>query len=178
MVGGFTNNLTYKGFDLSVGFNFQIGGDVYNANKMYFTKMNNKNRNSLPQSADRFTYIDETGANVFTNSEKLAQINQNATYASIEGSSTLKFHSGYVEDASYLRLNNVTFGYTFPIKTINKIKVKSLRVYSSAYNLWTLTNYSGFDPEVNTKSNGGLTPGVDWGAYPRSLSFVFGLNLT
>ncbi len=178
VVGGFTNNLTYKGFDLSVGFNFQIGGDVYNANKMYFTKMNNKNRNSLPQSADRFTYIDETGANVFTNSEKLAQINQNATYASIEGSSTLKFHSGYVEDASYLRLNNVTFGYTFPIKTINKIRVKSLRVYSSAYNLWTLTNYSGFDPEVNTKSNGGLTPGVDWGAYPRSLSFVFGLNLT
>lgn len=178
IVGGFVNNITYKNLDFSFGFNFQIGGDVYNANKMYFTKMNNKNRNSLPQSADRFTYIDPTGANVFDNPEKLAEINKDATFASINGSSTLKFHSGYVEDGSYLRLNNVTLGYTFPTKMMDKIKIKSLRVYSSAYNLWTLTNYSGFDPEVNTKSNGGLTPGVDWGAYPRSLSFVFGLNLT
>lgn len=178
VVGGFVNNLTYKDFDFSVGFNFQIGGDVYNANKMYFTKMNNKSRNSLPQSADRFTYIDATGANVFANPEKLAEINKDAKYASINGSSVLKFHSGYVEDASYLRLNNITLGYTLPAKLLKKIKVKNLRVYSSAYNLWTLTSYSGFDPDVNTKSNGGLTPGVDWGAYPRSLSFVFGLNLT
>lgn len=178
LVGGFVNNFTYKNFDFSIGFNFQIGGDVLNANKMYFTKMNNKNRNSLPQSAERFTCIDETGLNVFSNPEKLAEINKNATFASVEGSSVLKFHSGYVEDASFLRLNNITLGYSLPKALLNKIMVKNLRVYSSAYNLWTLTGYSGFDPEVNTKSNGGLTPGVDWGAYPRSLSFVFGLNLT
>ena len=53
-----------------------------------------------------------------------------------------------------------------------------MRFYTSGYNLFTLTKYSGFDPEVNTKPNGGLTPGVDWGAYPRSMSFVVGLNLS
>ncbi len=179
LIGGFINNFTYKGFDLSIGLNFQIGGDVFNANKMYFTKMNNKKRNSLAMSADRFTYIDpSTGANVFDNPERLAAINAGKTIASIDGSSVLRFHSGYVEDASYLRLNNLTFGYTFPKQLINKAYISNLRVYASAYNLFTLTGYSGFDPEVNTKPNGGLTPGVDWGAYPRSLSFVFGLNLS
>lgn len=178
IIGGFTNNFSFKGFDLSIGFNFQIGGDVYNANKMYFTKMNNRNRNSLSNAAERFTYIDANGANVFNDPEKLAAINRNANYASIEGSSNLAFHSGYVEDASFLRLNNVTFGYTFPKAWLNKVYISNLRVYASAYNLFTITGYSGYDPEVNTKPNGGLTPGVDWGAYPRSLSFVFGLNLS
>ncbi|MFR8837899.1 hypothetical protein, partial [Bacteroides nordii] len=84
----------------------------------------------------------------------------------------------YVEDASFLRLNNVTFGYTFPKTWLKKAYISNLRVYASAYNLFTITGYSGYDPEVNTKPNGGLTPGVDWGAYPRSLSFVFGLNLS
>ncbi|OKZ04574.1 MAG: SusC/RagA family protein [Bacteroides sp. 41_26] len=178
IIGGFINNFTFKGFDLSIGLNFQIGGDVYNANKMYFTKMNNKNRNSLANAAERFTYIDGTGANVFKDPEKLAILNRNANYASIEGSSNLAFHSGYVEDASFLRLNNVTFGYTFPKTWLKKAYISNLRVYASAYNLFTITGYSGYDPEVNTKPNGGLTPGVDWGAYPRSLSFVFGLNLS
>lgn len=176
--GGFINNFSYKGFDLSIGLNFQIGGDIFNANKMYFTKMNNKKRNSLAMSADRFTYIDPaTGANIYNDPERLGAVNAGKSVASIDGSSVLKFHSGYVEDASFLRLNNLTFGYTFPKRLMQKAHIANLRLYASAYNLFTITGYSGFDPEVNTKPNGGLTPGVDWGAYPRSLSFVFGLNL-
>lgn len=179
VIGGITNNFSYKGFDLSIAFNFQIGGDVYNANRMYFTKMNNRRRNSLSMSADRFTYIDsQTGENIFNNPERLAAVNQGKSMASIDGSSVLKFHSGYIEDASFLRLNNITFGYTLPKSLLKKAYIDNLRLYASAYNLFTITGYSGFDPEVNTKPNGGLTPGVDWGAYPRSLSFVFGLNLS
>ncbi|MCC8187733.1 MAG: TonB-dependent receptor [Bacteroides sp.] len=178
LIGGILNNFAWKGFDLSVGFNFQIGGNVYNANKMYFTKMNNKHRNSLSNAAKRFTYIDETGRNVFSDPAKLSAINTHATYASIEGSSNLALHSGYIEKASFLRLNNVTFGYTLPGALTQKFYVNHLRFYASAYNLLTITGYSGYDPEVNSKPNGGLTPGVDWGAYPRSLSFVFGANLT
>lgn len=176
--GGLINSFTYKNFDLSFAFNFSIGNEVYNANKMYFTKMNNKYRNSLGIVADRFTYIDETGANVFSNPEKLAEINTNSSYSSVEGSSVLRFHSGYIEDGSFIRLNNMTFGYTLPKNLLKRMHMSNLRFYVSGYNLLLLTKYSGFDPEVNAKANGGLTPGVDWGAYPRSMSFVVGMNLS
>lgn len=178
LIGGITNTFTYKGFDLSFNFSFKIGGDVYNANKMYYTKLSNKYRNSLSLSADRFTYIDETGANVFNNPEKLREINPNPKTASINGSANMLFHSGYIEDGSYLRLDNLTFGYSLPKSLLRKFSVQQLRLYASSYNLFTITGYDGFDPDVNVRPNNGLTPNVDWGAYPRSLTFVFGLNLT
>lgn len=176
--GGLTNTFRYKNFDLSFAFTFSIGNEVYNANRMYFTKTNNKYRNSLAETAQRFTYIDETGANVFNDPEKLAEINRGNSWASIEGSQNLKFHSRFVEDGSYLRLSNITFGYSFPKDMMKKIHVSNLRIYASAYNLFVITKYTGFDPDVNARPNGGLTPGVDWGAYPRSMSAVIGLNLS
>lgn len=178
-IGGMVNTFNYKNFDLSFAMNFSIGGDVYNANTMYFTKTSNRYRNSLAASAQRFTYIDpETGANVFNDPERLAAINVDSSNASIDGTAVMKFNSGYIEDGSFLRLNNFTFGYALPKELIKKLHISKMRFYTSGYNLFTLTNYSGFDPEVNTKPNGGLTPGVDWGAYPRSMSFVVGVNLS
>ncbi|HHU27394.1 MAG TPA: TonB-dependent receptor [Bacteroidales bacterium] len=176
--GGFTNTFQYKQFDLSFAFNFSIGNDVLNANKMYFTKMNNRYRNSLAMVTDRFTYINDGGENVFTFPDELKAINERKTNASIDGSANLKFHSNYIEDGSYLRLNNLTLGYTLPTSLVSKAHISNARLYLSGYNLLLFTKYSGFDPDVNAKPNGGLTPGVDWGAYPRSLSFVLGLNLT
>ena len=176
--GGFTNTFNYKQFDFSFAFNFSIGNNVYNANKMYFTKMNNRYRNSLSIVANRFTYIDERGQKVFDNPEKLAAVNVNKNYSSIEGSANLKFSSKYIENGSYLRLNNITLGYTVPRNLLKKVQVSNLRFYFSGYNLLLFTKYSGFDPEVNAKPNGGLTPGVDWGAYPRSMNFVLGANLS
>jgi TonB-dependent starch-binding outer membrane protein SusC len=178
-IGGIVNSFTYKNFDFSFALNFSIGGDVYNANKMYFTKTSNRYRNSLAITSERFTYIDpETGANVYNDPERLAAINVNSTTASVDGTAVMRFHSGYIEDGSYLRLNNFTFGYTLPKDVLKKLRLSTMRFYTSGYNLLTLTKYSGFDPEVNTKPNGGLTPGIDWGAYPRSLSFVVGVNMS
>ena len=85
-------------------------------------------------------------------------------------------HSWAVEDGSFLKLSNITLGYTFPKKIIEKIGISKLRLYATGSNLLTWTKYSGFDPEVSTMGNG-LTPGVDFGAYPKSRSFVFGINL-
>ena len=82
-----------------------------------------------------------------------------------------------VEDGSFLRLSTVTIGYTLPAAISSKLKMKKLRVYASGYNLFLWTNYSGFDPEVSTRRNDNLTPGVDYSAYPKSKSFVFGLNV-
>jgi TonB-linked SusC/RagA family outer membrane protein len=176
--GGMSNTFTYKGFDCSFGLTFQYGNEVYNANTMYYTKMNLKYKNSLAVAADRFTYIDENGRNVFQEPEQLARINQGKTLASTEGSANLVFHSEYVEDASFIRFTNITLGYSLPAKLLRRAGVQKLRIYATAYNLCTITGYSGYDPEVNTKPNGGLTPGIDWGAYPRAFSAVVGCNLT
>ena len=86
-------------------------------------------------------------------------------------------HSWAIEDGSFLRINNITVGYTLPKALTMRAKVQQLRLYATLNNVYTLTNYSGYDPEVNTR-RGPLTPGVDYAAYPRSRGFLFGVNLT
>ncbi|MFQ7114449.1 MAG: SusC/RagA family TonB-linked outer membrane protein, partial [Hallella bergensis] len=87
-----------------------------------------------------------------------------------------ELYSRFVEDGSYLRLKNITIGYNFPAKLLRQIKVSKLRAYATAQNLFCLTNYSGYDPEVNMK-NSPLMPGFDWGAYPKSRVLTFGLEV-
>ena len=82
-----------------------------------------------------------------------------------------------IEDASFLRLNTLTLGYTLPTSLTKKAHISTLRFYATAYNVFTLTNYSGFDPESDCIRKSALTPGVDYSGYPRSRQFVFGLNL-
>lgn len=94
------------------------------------------------------------------------------------GGSTLPLHSWGVEDGSFLRLNNITIGYSLPKKWIEKVKIQQFRIYATAYNLWLWTKYSGYDPEVDAVYSTPLTPGIDWSSYPRSKTFNFGFNLT
>ncbi|MDQ3846643.1 MAG: TonB-dependent receptor, partial [Bacteroidota bacterium] len=79
---------------------------------------------------------------------------------------------------SFLRVNNVTLGYTIPTGTLQRIKISALRVYATVNNLATFTNYSGYDPEVSTRRSDPLTPGVDFAGYPRTKTWVFGANIT
>ena len=108
----------------------------------------------------------------------MAEINRGKTVAAIYdnevGDTYISPEAG--EYGSFLKLSNITLGYTFPKKIIEKIGISKLRLYATGSNLLTWTKYSGFDPEVSTMGNG-LTPGVDFGAYPKSRSFVFGINL-
>ena len=121
----------------------------------------------------------DANGNTVTAPEQLAALNAGKTVASIydmeDGDKYI--HSWAVEDASYLRLSNVSIGYSFPKKMLQKINLQKLRFYFTGNNLFVWTPYTGFDPEVSTMGNS-LTPGVDFGAYPRSRSFVFGLNIT
>ncbi len=87
------------------------------------------------------------------------------------------FSDWAVEDGSFLRLSTLTLGYTLPATLTKKVNIQSLRFYVTGYNVFVLTNYSGFDPEVSTRRKTALTPGVDYSAYPRSRQLVFGLNL-
>ncbi|MDD4972543.1 MAG: TonB-dependent receptor [Paludibacter sp.] len=178
--GGFNLMAQYKGFDLSAFFNWVYGNDIYNMNKLYFSSFSTsryyKNILDIMNSDNRFTYIDkETGA-VVSDPTLLAEMNKNATMWS-PAHSLVPLHSWAIEDGSFLRLNTLTIGYSLPKSLLNKLKLEKLRLYATAYNVWTWTNYSGYDPEVDTQRSTPLTPGVDWNAYPRSRTFNIGLNV-
>ena len=86
--------------------------------------------------------------------------------------------SYYVEDGSYLRIAMVTLGYSFPKEFLNTVRLSNARIYATVNNLATITGYSGFDPEVSAASGVTVTPGYDNSSFPRSRSYVLGINLT
>ena len=177
--GGFGFNATYKGFDASLFFNYQVGNDVYNGNKMHLTswwRNSETNQLSLVDSKHRFRYFDDEGNDLRTDPEKLKEFNKNATMWNPTTVGTAIMMSYNVEDGSFLRLNTVTLGYTLPRHLTAKAGISNLRFYVTGYNLWTLTKYTGYDPEVNVMN--GLTPGIDCNSYPRSKTYTFGVNLT
>jgi hypothetical protein len=133
-------------------------------------------------SSNRFKYINEQGALV-TDLEQLRVLNANANIWTpfSMGNASPVFHSDAVEDGSFLRLNNVTVGYSLPKLLISKIKMTRFRIYATVYNAFLWTKYSGYDPEVSaTRSNSytALTPGVDYSAYPKSRTYTIGANVT
>jgi TonB-linked SusC/RagA family outer membrane protein len=178
--GGFTLTAQLKGFDLSAFFNWVYGNDIYNANKLFCTtayaNYPYKNLLNVMNLENRFSYIDKSNGNVVTDPAQLAEMNKNATIWS-PLMNNIPLHSWAVEDGSFLRLNTLTVGYSLPANLLSKMRITKLRIYASAYNLWTWTNYSGYDPEVDALRSTPLTPGIDWCAYPRSRSFNLGLNV-
>ncbi len=175
--GGWNNQFAYKNFDLSVFVNFVVGNDIYNANKIEWTDGAFANLNMLNIMKDRWTNIDANGTRI-TDPVALTKLNENAKIWSPVRVQRWWLHSWAVEDGSYLRINNLTMGYTLPKKVLNRIRISTLRVFGTVNNLATLTNYSGYDPDVTSRRSDPLTPGVDFAAYPRSRTWVFGVNVT
>ena len=175
--GGWNNQVSYKNFDLSVFVNFVVGNDLYNANKIEWTDGAFPNLNMLNSMKDRFTNINAAGQRV-TDPKELAALNENAKIWTPVRVQRWWLHSWAVEDGTYLRFNNITVGYSLPKSVINKIKISTFRVFATVNNLATLTSYSGYDPDVTARRTDPLTPGVDFAAYPRSRTWVFGANVT
>ena len=179
--GGFNLTAQYKGFDCSAFFNWVYGNNIYNANKMDFTSnvMLRWYKNILDtfDSDHRFTWISKETGLVVTDPAQLADMNKNATMWS-PAMSVLQLHSWAVEDGSFLRLNIITIGYSLPKTLLSKFRIEQFRIYATGNNIWTWTNYSGYDPEVDTQRSTPLTPGVDYCAYPRARTYTIGLNLT
>ena len=178
--GGFGFTAAFKGFDLAANFNWVYGNNIYNANKIEFTtanKYNYRNMLDIMNSSERWTNIDPATGTRVTDPAQLDALNANAKLWS-PALSRYVFHSWAVEDGSFLRLNNLTLGYTIPSKLTTKLYIKQLRFYVSAYNLHVWTKYSGYDPEVDARRATSLTPGVDYSAYPKSRAYNFGINLT
>ena len=178
--GGFNFSGYAYGFDFSANFNFMIGNEVYNANKVEFTssrKFSNRNLVNMMDVDKRWTNIDWTTGEMITDAATLKQVNAGKTMWAPFVSQAI-FSDWAVEDASFLRLQSVTVGYTLPEKLTEKVNLSRVRIYATGTNLFCLTNYSGYDPEVDTRRATPLTPGVDYSAYPKSIGFVVGLNLT
>lgn len=158
--GGFGNTFTYGNFDLSVFMTWSYGNDILNANRLVFEYGGVSNTNQLASYANRWTADNPT-----------SDIPR-------AGANAMQFYSSrVVEDGSFLRLNSIALGYQLPEKLIRRWGIGSARIHVSLNNICTITDYSGPDPEVSTRSSV-LTPGFDWSAYPRSFGITAGLDLT
>ncbi len=189
--GGFGLNATYKWFDFSANFNFVVGNDVYNMDKMvssqsYRNSYANLRADMTPVTlgGKAWTYLDHATGTIITDYETLKSMNANATYwsAATMSDNNPVPTSWAVEDGSFLRLQNLTVGFTLPKEWTKKFACNQLRLYCTLNNVFCLTNYSGYDPEVNTairnSKTSGLTPGADFSAYPKSFSWTAGVNIT
>ena len=176
--GGITLSGYLYGFDFSANFNYVFGNDIYNANKIEFTSSRKySNRNLMKTDEQRWTNIDWSTGQLITDPDQLDQVNANSTlWSPAVGNAVLSDWA--VEDGSFLRLTSATIGYTLPSHITMKAKISRLRFYVTGTNLFCLTNYSGYDPEVDTRRATPLTPGVDYSAYPKSIGYVVGVNLT
>ena len=158
--GGFGNTFNYKNFDVNLFFSWSYGNDVINANRLIFENGSKQNLNLLASYADHWS-----------------ESNPDSDIPRIGANGMNVYSSRVVEDGSFLRLKNLSVGYTFPRTVLRKLNVDTMRAYLNIDNLFTITKYSGPDPEVSTR-NSVLTPGFDWSAYPRSRGFTAGVSLT
>lgn len=181
--GGLNINASYKSFDLLLGFNGSYGNDIYNANKLgnsYGNKSPFRNFSASTQNAYSLFDVNSVGDLVrIYDPVALSALNANATtYMPFHERAVI--HSGGIEDGSFLRLNNVTLGYTLPSDVAKKLAIQNLRIYATVVNAWIWTKYTGYDPEVdagNGRNGNYPTPGMDFGAYPKARTFTLGINV-
>ncbi len=158
--GGFGTTFNFYGFDLNVFFSWSYGNDILNANRLYFENGNISNTNQWATYKNRWT-----------------ESNPESDIPRVQANGVYLYSSRVVEDGSFLRLRNISLGYTLPRKALRKMHFDTMRVYLSADNVYTFTNYTGPDPEVSTR-NSVLTPGFDWSAYPRAFGLTGGVSFT
>ncbi len=198
VVGGFGLNGNLGNFDFNFYFTYSLGNQIINGTKLVnsYYQGSQKNYNLVDEFNinNRYTWIDPAnGMNIGrpTNDiiaaygsadalmQRLNELNANASIWNPAASAGMPITDWAVEDASFLRMQNLTIGYSLPKSLLKSVYITNLRLYFTAYNLFTVTGYSGYDPEVDTSSkNNPMTPGIDYAAYPKSRSFVAGVNVT
>jgi TonB-linked SusC/RagA family outer membrane protein len=189
--GGLGFSSTCYGFDLNANFTFTVGNDIYNANKIGATQQYRSgtypNMLDIMRQGNSYSYMNPETGQLMTSLSDLAQWNEGANAKQYwspysVGSTSVVPTSWAIEDGSFIRLQSLTIGYTLPKKLLSKLKIEKLRVYSTASNLFIITNYSGYDPEISSSvrnsAYSNLTPGIDYSSYPKSRGFTFGLNVS
>ena len=188
---GWTNTFRYRNLDLSIFLNGSYGNKVMNYNSLTLTHMNSTWTNQLQSVVSKRarlepiapTIVYADGSKWFDHIDNVRVKNPGTKipHTSInDPNDNDRISDRYVEDGSFLRIKNITLGYTFPKALLNKAKIENLRVYVNIQNLYTFTKYTGYDPEVgvSTQDSSGLTYGLDNGRYPSPAMYSFGLNIT
>lgn len=159
-VGSFTNTISYNDFDLNFSFQGSYGAKIFNALNQQL-EISTLGTNAAATLEDRWTPANPSNEIPRASSSPVGIVSER-----------------YVEDASFLRLKLITLGYTLPKSVSSKLGAKSVKFYVSAENLITWTKYTGYDPEVSSYEQNNLYPGIDFGSYPNSRTFISGLNVT
>lgn len=160
---GFTNTFKYKNFDLSIFMQGSVGNDIMNLTR----------RSGISNSGLFLNQLDEA-LNYWTPENTNTSIPRPIGSS---GNTNLEISDRFVEDGTYLRIQNLTLGYNLPLNIISKAKLTRLRIYGAAQNLLTFTRYSGFDPEVGAFNQSVLLTGIDNGRFPTPRTYSFGVNL-
>jgi TonB-linked SusC/RagA family outer membrane protein len=161
--GGWTNTMSFGGFDMTVFTQFSLGNDVYNGAREYTDAFGTFEDNNTINALDRFI----PGVNENTNHPR-------ATFDDLNNNR--RSSSRFVEDGSYVRIKNLVLGYNVPASWASRMGSQNLRIYVQAQNLHTWTNYSGFDPEVNFNGPSSITRGIDFYTLPQARTVSVGLN--
>jgi len=192
---GFNNTVHYKNFDLTVFINGSYGNKVLNYSAINLSSMTSMWNNQLAIVADRarlveintaqtYPYVNSTGKTVSNWYDDIDNVKVANPGTSVpraiqnDPNNNTRISSRYIEDGSYLRIKNIAIGYNFDKKLLKPLHFESLRIYANIQNLYTLTKYTGFDPEVGASTASGNVYGLDNGRYPSPQVYSFGLNLS
>jgi TonB-linked SusC/RagA family outer membrane protein len=168
--GGITNTLSYKGVDLSLFFYFEQGAKIMNMNRYFLVHGGTQsNIGYFDEQLERWQKPGDV-----TDIPRLTTNPVSNNY----GGTVQNLSTRYLEDGSFVRLRTLTLGYSIPKQILSSIRLSAARIYVLGSNLWTLTNYSGLDPEVNSQSTSGNTKNFDWATVPQPRSIQVGLNVT
>jgi TonB-linked SusC/RagA family outer membrane protein len=189
-IGGFGQSFNYKGFDASIFLNYSYGGTIADYNKLEFTSTYSNGANLLSLWNDRYRTVDPSNGQIVqyasatvgvigASPDVLNALNANAKYwIPVQGIEWDNNQTFALESGSFIRINNITIGYTLPNKLTSRFKVSNLRIYVTGNNLGTITGYSGYDPDVSTRRSSPVTAGADYSSFPRARVFVTGLSVS
>ena len=176
---GIGNTFSWKGFDLTIFLSGSYGNDVLNYNRRYIE--NPRVNSNLLKSAANYAVLERINPDGPDDFRNLRVANTSTTLPRISASTTNannRVSDLYIEDGSYLRIQNISLGYTLPKKWVNKLNLQNVKVYANLQNVYTWTNYSGYDPEVGCMYGDALMNGLDYGRYPSPRIYTFGLNVS
>ncbi len=184
---GWTNTFRYKNFDLSIFINGSYGNKVYNYIGMKLTHMNSAWTNQLNSIGDRAQLVPIDPDKIYADGTKWYNDITNVTVSNSktgipratinDPNDNDRISDRYIEDGSYIRLKNISLGYTFPKSITQKISIENLRLYANIQNLFTITKYDGYDPEIGASTASVNVYGLDNGRYPSPTVYSFGLNI-
>lgn len=193
---GWTNTFRYRNFDMSLFINGSVGNKVYNYLGMKLTNMRSTWSNQLTSVSNRARLVPMDASKEYSNgvlvngvtvyhwyddvnNVQVANLNATTPRATVnDPNDNDRISDRYVEDGSYVRLKNITLGYTFPQRMIKKWNIENLRIYANIQNLLTITGYSGYDPEIGASTASANVMGLDNGRYPSPVVYSCGLNIT